>query len=197
MKIIDCQQGTPEWLQARCGVPSSSNFDKIITTKGEPSKQAEKYMYKLAGERVSGTIEETYQNGAMQRGTEMESEARQLYEIITDTEVRQVGFCLADGYGCSPDGMVGDKGLIEIKCPSMAVHVGYLIEGKLPAEYFQQVHGQLLVTGREWVDFISYYPGIKPFIFRVERDEKFLEALMAELKTFCERLEETVKKIGG
>ena len=178
MKIINCVQGTPEWFQARCGIPSASNFDKIITTKSEPSKQAEKYLYKLAGERVSKTIEESYQNGAMLRGTEMEDEARKLYELVTDNVVEKVGFCVTDDdrAGCSPDGLIGTDGGMEIKCPNMATHVGYLIDGKLPTDYFQQVQGGLYVTGRKWWDFVSYFPAIKPFIIRVERDEKFITA---------------------
>ena len=96
MKIIDVPQGTPEWFSARCGIPSSSNFDKIVTMDGKPSKQREKYLYKLAGERVSGITEESYTKGAMQRGKEMEDEARKLYTFHTGLEVQQVGFCITD-----------------------------------------------------------------------------------------------------
>jgi len=195
MEIINCDQGTEEWFAARCGIPSSSNFDKIVTTKGEPSKQAEKYGYKLAGEAIAGKAEETYKNSAMERGTILEDEARQLYQIVNDVEVEQVGFCKLEGFGCSPDGLVGDKGMLEIKCPMMATHVEYLLKGKMPTTYFQQVQGQLLVMGREWCDFMSYYPGIKPFAIRVERDEKFLALLKLELKLFCLNLEETINKI--
>jgi predicted phage-related endonuclease len=196
VKIINCQQGTDEWFLSRLGVPSASCFDKIVTMKGEPSKQAEKYLFKLAGEKVSGKAEETYQNDAMKRGVEMEDQARQLYQILTDTQVEQVGFCVADGgYGCSPDGLVGEDGMIEIKCPSIAVHVEYLLGGKLPSDYFQQCQGQLLVTGRKWSDFVSFYPGLKPLIVRVTPDEKFITALRAELEQFCVRLNETINKI--
>ena len=197
MKIIQCEQQTPEWFQARCGVPSTSNFDKIVTTKGEPSKQAEKYMFRLAGERITGSQEETYQNQAMQRGCELEAEARSFYELMTGETVEQVGFCLTDDSraGCSPDGIVGEDGLIEIKCPMMATHVGYLLDNKLPTDYFQQTQGQLFVTGRKWLDFISYYPAMKPLVIRVERDEEFIKKLEVELKVFCEKLEETVNKI--
>ena len=197
MKIINVIQGTDEWKNCRLGIPTSSNFEKLITTKGETSKQRYKYLYRLAGEKVSGNAEETYQNGAMQRGIELEDEARQMYQIVNGEEVEQVGFCLEDGekYGCSPDGLVGKDGGIEIKCPSMAVHVGYLIDNKLPSEYFQQTQGQLLVTGRKWWDFISYYPGIKPLIVRVKQDKEFHKALNAELKAFCDLLEETINKI--
>lgn len=195
MRIIDCIQGTPEWFAARLGVPSASNFDKIVTTKGEPSKQAQKYMYKLAGEYVSGSQEDTYQNAAMLRGTELEDEARAYYQMLNDVMVQQVGFCIADGFGCSPDGLVGEHGLVEIKCPSVAVHVEYILNGKLPTAYFQQVQGQLLVTGREWCDFISYYPLLRPFIIRVGRDSDFIDTLAKELKSFCKQLNETSERI--
>lgn len=195
MKIIDVLQSTPEWHKARCGIPTSSEFDKLLTTKGEVSKQRQKYLYQLAGETITGIAEETYQNAVMQRGKEMEAEARQLYQLITGKEVKEIGFCLADGYGASPDGLVGEDGLVEIKCPTMAVHVGYLLDNAFPLDYFQQCQGQLLVTERKWVDFMSYYPGIKPLIIRVMRDEKFIKALKIELEVFCRELPEIVAKI--
>jgi len=198
VKIINCDQRSEEWYACRLGVPSASSFDKIVTMKGEPSKQAQKYLYKLAGEYVSGTPEESYQNGAMQRGVELEAEAREMYEFTTDNKVEQVGFCLADGphaYGCSPDGLVGDDGALEIKCPSIAVHVEYLLGGTLPSDYFQQVHGQLLVTGRKWVDFMSYYPGLKPLITRVYPDSKFTPLLKAGLESSCKELIKIINQI--
>jgi hypothetical protein len=152
-------------------------------------------MYKLAGEILSGTSEETYQNVAMLRGIELEAEARNLYKMINDVEVEEVGFCLSDGYGCSPDGLVGKDGLIEIKCPIMSTHVEYLLDGTLPSDYFQQTQGQLLVTGRKWCDFVSHYPAIKPLIIRVERDEVFIKKLESELKVFCSELNDIVKKL--
>lgn len=198
MIALELDQQTPEWYAARCGVPSASNFDKIVTTKGEPSKQAQKYLYQLAGERVIGKQEETYQNGFMQRGVELEAEARQFYELVTDSIVQKVGLCFPDEsrqYACSPDGFVGIDGGLEIKCPSMAVHIGYVIDNVLPTEYLQQVQGNLLVTGRQWWDFVSYYPGLKPLIVRVERDEKFLAALKLSLELFHQNLEEITKRI--
>lgn len=195
MKIINCEQGTPEWYAARCGIPTSSCFDKLLCIDGKASKQATKYLYQLAGETIIGVMPESYQNEAMLRGKIMEAEARELYCLITGEEVQEVGFCLADGYGASPDGLVGDKGLLEIKCPNLATHVGYLIDNKLPADYFQQVQGQLFVTGREWCDFMSYYPGLKPLLIHVKRDEKFIKALRIELEVFCAELKELVIKI--
>lgn len=147
---------------------------------------------------MSGTCEDTYQNATMLRGIELEGEARNFYQIVNDVEVQQVGFCISDGdhkYGASPDALVGDDGGLEIKCPSMAVHVEYLLNGKLPTTYFQQVQGGLLVTSRKWWDFVSYYPGIKPLIVRVERDEVFIGKLKSELEKFCKDLDVVVNKI--
>lgn len=201
MKIINCEQGSEEWFSARCGIPSASNFDKIVTLKGEPSKQREKYLFTLAAERISGKKEETYSNFAMQRGIELEDEARKYYEMDKNVEIEQVGFCLSDDgtYGCSPDGLVYPEdghGLVEIKCPLAHTHIGYLIDGKMPSTYFQQVQGQILVTGADWCDFISYYPGVKPFLIRVKKDEVFIKKLENELKLFTKELNEIVKKIG-
>jgi len=197
MKIINCIQGSPEWFAAKCGVPSASNFDKLLTVKGEVSKQRVKYLYQLAGERITGISEESYQNGDMLRGKELEPEARKLYELIKSTKVQEVGFCLDEklGAGCSPDGLVRKNGLLEIKCPKLVIHVEYLLAYTLPLDYFQQIQGQLLVTGREWVDFVSYFPGLRPLIIRVKREEKFLKILKTELKVFCKELKEIVKKI--
>jgi putative phage-type endonuclease len=198
MKIINCVQGTEEWFKARCGVPSASNFEKIITTKGERSKQREKYLYQLAGETIVGKSEEAYTNGAMQRGQLLEAEAREAYELITGNTVVQLGFCVSEGEhicGASPDGLVAEDGALEIKCPSLAVHVSYLLSGGLPSDYFQQVQGQLFVTGRKWSDFVSYYPGIKPLIVRVYPDKEFVEALRTEIEAFCSDLKKIVEKI--
>jgi predicted phage-related endonuclease len=154
-------------------------------------------MYQIAGERLLGKSVEGYTNGNMQRGQELEAEAREAYEIITSQEVRQVGFCLSDNglYGVSPDGLIGDEGGLEIKCPTLPVHILYLLENKLPTDYIQQVQGQLLVTGRKWVDFFSYFPGIKPLIVRVYPDKEFIKMLRVELEVFCIQLKEVVEKL--
>jgi putative phage-type endonuclease len=197
MKILNFEQLSPEWHAIRLGRPSASKFDMIVTADGSPSKQRQKYLYQLAGEKVSGISPETYQNDAMLRGIELESEARKFYEIVTENVVTQVGFCLSDceKYGASPDGMIGEEGLLEIKCPIISTHVGYLLTNKIPTEYYQQTQGQLLVTGRKWVDFVSYYPGIKPLILRSVRDEGFIYLLKNELERFCKELEEVTDKI--
>lgn len=197
MRIIDVEQKTPEWFVARGGKPTASCFDQLLTTKGEQSKSRIKYMYKLAAERVSGVFEEGYQSAAMLRGNEIEEEARRFYEFTNGVEVQRVGFCVSDcdRYGCSPDGLVGDDGGIQIKCPQAHTHVGYLLDNKMPMDYFQQVQGELFVTGRKWWDFISYYPGLKPLVFRVTPDVAFHQALASELNGFCGELEQIVGRI--
>ncbi len=197
MITLDVAQGSLEWFAGRCGVPSASNFDKIVTTKGEPSKSATKYLWQLAGERITGKAEETYQNAAMQRGIELEAEAVGLYEMI-NAKTTEVGICYPDErklVAASPDRLVGKDGLLEIKCPLIYTHVGYLLDGTLPTDYFQQVQGQLYVTGRKWVDFMSHYPGMKPLIIRVKRDEKFIACLDAELAKFVSELQSVTEKI--
>lgn len=196
MKILNFEQRSPEWFAARCGLPTASDFDKIITTTGKTSTQRTKYMYQLVGEKLGGIPEEGFQSLAMTQGIAKEEEARKLYELAQEP-VQQVGFCVSDcgRFGCSPDGIVGEEGLVEIKCPLMSTHVGYLIENKIPTDYFQQIQGQLLVTDRKWVDFISYYPGLKPLIIRAKRDDVFIISLRNELKTFCKELDQLVEKL--
>lgn len=180
-EIINCEQGTPEWYKVRLGNATASCFDKIITSTGEKSASFRDYAFQLASELLTIEQDPFYQNEAMERGSELESDAREAYEEKFLEPVMQVGFILGDGFGYSPDGLVGDDGLIEIKCPSQKVHAKYLHGNKLPTEYRAQVQGGLLVSGRKWCDFISYHPNfIKPtdlFVKRIYRDEDFIKKL--------------------
>lgn len=197
MILIECEQGSIEWLSARCGIPSASNFDQVLTSKGEPSKSSTKYAYKLAAERVSGIKEEVFQSAAMARGCEVEQEAVDFYELTQGVSVQAIGFCLhpSKRFGCSPDRLVGEEGLLEIKCPLSHTQVEYLLDNKLPTEYIAQVQGQLLVTGRKWCDFLSYFPGLRPLIIRVERDETYIAKLEAALITLCKEIDIIADKI--
>ncbi len=197
MKTFDCIQGTEEWHALRCGIPTASNFDKIITPQGAASKQREKYLWRLAGEGITGIQELGYKSAAMEVGSEREQEARETYELITGIEVVQVGFCMPRGIRCgaSPDGLVGKDGEIEIKCPLIATHVSYLLKNKLPNDYIPQVQGQMFVTGRKWCDFMSYFPGLRPLIIRIYPDPEFQKKLKDELKQFCLDLEKIGDKI--
>ena len=179
MRLIDCEQGSDEWIAARLGIPSASMFGKIITTQGKWSTQADAYINQLVAEKLTGEQTYVYQNEHMARGTELEPEARAMYEFIKEVEVSEVGFCLHDTLdaGCSPDGLIAEDGGLEIKCPAPATHVEYLKAGVLPSKYKQQVMGCLWITGREWWDFVSYHPTMKTLIVRVERDEEYIAAL--------------------
>lgn len=198
MIIIDgIDQLSPAWFKMKAGIPGASSFDKIVTSKGEPSKQSQKYLCQLAGEAIVGDKMEAYTNTTMQRGIELEGEARALFELINNVEVKQVGLCFADEqrkYLCSPDGLLPNSGL-EIKCPLVHTHVEYLLKRKLPIEYIQQVQGSMLVTGFSSWWFVSYYPGIKPLIIKIKRDEKFIEKLKIALDCFCIDLVMIVKKL--
>jgi len=197
MIIEECQQGTEEWMNLRKGIPTSSCFDKIVTTKGEPSKSAQNYMYQLAGERLAGVKTETYQNAAMLRGIEMQGEAVALFKFLKDVDVKEVGLCYRDEqkrYSCSPDGLMDLEGL-EIKCPLIHTHVGYLLSGSLPMDYYQQVQGSMFVTGFPAWWFMSYYPGLPPMILRVERDDVFCAKLKVALDGFCDDLDKITDKL--
>ena len=196
MRIDQNEQGSPEWLAARLGIPSASMFAKLVTTKGIWSASADAYINQLVAERLTGEREEVFQSHHMLRGTELEPDARDLYSLISDAEVTEVGFCLHDtlSAGCSPDGLVGAEGGLEIKAPAPATHVEYLRGGVLPSKYKQQVMGCLWITGREWWDFVSYHPTMKPLIVRVERDEEYIAALEKCVTKAVNLIEENVEK---
>jgi len=198
MIILDCEQNSPEWFTARAGRPTASCFDQIITPKtGKASTQAQKYLYTLAGERIAGAKAETYTNAWMERGIEIEAEARDLFQMVNDVEVRQVGVVYPDEhklFSCSPDGLMESEGL-EIKCPAMHTHVGYLLAGTLPADYIPQVQGSMLITGFLHWNFVSYYPGLPPLILKVARDDIFCAKLKVALTSFCEELDQVEAKL--
>ena len=195
---VDIEQLSPDWFKLRGAIPTASNFEKIVTSKGEPSKQQQAYLYQLAGESLIGRKEESYTNYAMQRGIDLEPEAKSFYEFLTGNTLRQVGLCYQDErqkWACSPDGLIDDVGLYELKCPLLHTHVNYLLKGTVPTEYIQQIQGSLMICGYKWADFMSYYPGVKPLIIRVERDERFISKLANELDRFCMELAETIERL--
>jgi hypothetical protein len=201
MLEFNVPQLSDEWFQCRIGIPSASCFSKVVTSKGEPSKQARDYAYTLAGERIIDSKVETHQSAAMLRGVEMEEEARQLFELMTGYTVRQTGIIYPDEnkqYSCSPDGIIDEieEGL-EIKSPLLHTHVGYLIAGKLPVDYVQQVQGSMLITGFKAWHFFSYYPGMPPLHLKVNRDETFIGKLKEQLDQFCGLVDRTVEQLRG
>ena len=203
MIVDNCIQLSPEWYQARTGIPSASNFGKILSPTGKPSKQSEKYILQLAGERILGKKVESFQSQAMLDGIETEQEAREWYEYDKETDTEQVGLCYKNKYkkySCSPDMRIGDNGG-EIKCPILTTHVEYLLGDKLPIIYIPQVQGSIFITESEWWDFLSYHPGMPRFHKRIYRDDKYIKKMVAELYTFCEQLDEIhcqlLKKVEG
>lgn len=192
MITLDVQQGSAAWLEARRGLPTASNFDKLITAKKmQPSEQASKYRNLLLAEWLLGTnLDEDVGSQFMQRGEALEQGARDFYEMRQELDVTEVGFVLREDRraGCSPDGLVGTEGGLELKCPSPAVHIGYLLDGMGDA-YRAQVQGCLMITGREWWDWLSYHPTLPPVLVRCYRDEPFIKALGGILDAFCDHLD--------
>ena len=198
VEMVDIDQNSPEWDEARRGVITASCFSNIVQRTGKPSTQRKKYLYKLAAEVVSGYKVASYSNAIMERGHEVEQEARQAYSDATLNEIDHVGFCFMDEshrVGASPDGLVGEDGGVEIKCPDAHTHVEYLLSNKLPVKYLQQVQGSMYVTGRSWWNFVSYYPGLKPLILKVERDDKFIGLLDAEITKSIDEMDKVIKAI--
>ena len=197
MIILDMEQGSDEWLAARLGRPSASMFSKLITTKGKPSTQAGGYINKLAGERLSGESEAFYTNEHMVRGTELEPEAREAYEFISGNNVLEVGFVVDPSfeYGCSPDGLIGTDGGIEIKCPAATTMMKYYQDSEeLVKAYYQQIQGCMWVTKRDWWDAFAYHPKMKHVLVRVPRDDTFIAKLAVEVEAAVIEIKNQVEK---
>jgi len=182
MKIIDAVQGTPEWLAARSGRVTASMISNVLM-KPETAGFRD-YQAQLVAEILTGKPQGSdYTNAHMQFGTETEPLARSAYEAETGFSVDEVGLCIhpnIERAGASPDGLVGNSGLVEIKCPKVATHLAYQIAGVVPAGYKNQMMWQMAVTGRDWCDFVSFRPDLPEhlqlFIVRFKRDsEKILE----------------------
>jgi putative phage-type endonuclease len=199
--IIDSyKQYEPAWFKARLGNPGASNASKILTNTGDPSKQTKEYMYQLAGEVVAGKHEETYQSTHMTTGLEREDEARMVFAMNYEVEVDQVALVYKDDkrmFHASPDGIIGTETGIEIKCPMIKTHVKYLLDGKLPTDYFAQIQMSLYVCEREHWHFCSYYPDLPLFTVKVYRDEKWIARLEKELESFCFELSGLITKLKG
>ena len=199
-RVIYCEQGSPEWHQARCGIISSSNMKSLFTSRGEKTASGvrETYLNQVIAERLMQKPMDTFQSYDMERGTLLEAQARANFEMYLDVTVQEVGFHMHDDHdiGCSPDGLFADTG-VEIKCPKANTHVRYMRSKKLPTEYIQQVQGTMYVMNLERYYFMSYHPDLKPIIIEVKRDneliDKAAEILIAAaniVKTETEKLNE-------
>lgn len=191
MRIIDCVQGSDAWLTARLGIPTASQFHRIITAaKGDLSKSARKYAHELVAETLLGRPLEKPPGSpyAMARGKALEPAAFHQYEFTHDVEVRRVGFVTTDDgrIGGSPDGLIiGARGGLEIKCTMDEGHMGIFIDGP-GDDYKQQVQGNLAIAELEWWDLHAYHPELPPATIRTVRDEPYISKMRAALAEFLD-----------
>jgi len=199
------QQGTAEWHQLRLGKVTASRVADILSkTKTGPSASRQNYLIELALQRTTGIIQESYSNAAMEWGTLTEPQARVAYEVKSDNFVDRIAFVDHPSiawFGCSPDGLVSDRGLVEIKCPNSATHWEYFKSKEPPKKYFIQMQAQLTCTQRDWCDFFSFDPRMPErsqlLIVRVNRDETFISLMEAEIKQFLSEVENEVNLMRG
>lgn len=193
-------QGSDEWHKARLGkVTASRVADVVAKTKSGYSASRANYMAQLIAERLTGVVQESYTNDAMRWGTETEPEARAAYEFYSGNRVIEVGFIhhpQIELSGASPDGLVADAGLVELKAPNTATHIDTLLGKSIPGKYETQMLWQMACTGREWCDFVSYDPrmpeDMRFFCRRLHRDEKRIAELESEVRSFLSELDEKI-----
>lgn len=198
-------QGSEEWFNERLGRATASRIADIVArTKTGYSTSRENYCTELALERLTSTRQESFSNGAMQWGTDTEPLARAAYEAHTGAMVEEVGMVPHPSIlmsGASPDGLIDRDGLIEIKCPNSATHAKTLLGGKPDGKYITQMQWQMACTGRKWCDFVSFDPRfpahLQLFVLRVDRDDKAIKELEAEVSTFLDEVTEMVKKLNS
>jgi putative phage-type endonuclease len=197
------EQGSPEWLAIRLGKVTASRIADVLA-KGKSGEAAtrEDYRTELVVQRLTNEPGESFTNAAMEWGTQTEPMARIAYEAHANVFVEQVAFVdhpTIEWFGCSPDGLVGETGLIEIKCPASKKHLKYLLGANPPAKYVPQMQCQMAVTGREWCNFVSYDPrlpeDLQLFVVRLERDEEYIKAMEAEVEKFLGEVSEMYSKL--
>jgi hypothetical protein len=193
----DVAQYSDEYDRLRLGIPTSSNFHKIITPQGKPSKQWREYACVLIAERILQQKIEFYNSPAMERGLIVEADAVDWYEFDQDVTTQRVGFITDDNdtLGCSPDRLVGAEGLLEIKAPLPHTQVDYWISGEISERFRPQLQGQLYISQRSWVDIVCWHDVLPKLVMRVEPDEKFIEALDRELLIFNYFIDRVMDKI--
>lgn len=197
---INAIQGSPDWHAARLGHLTASTATDLLTPRLTLSSKREATIHKLLAEIFMGEVYDSFGgNRATERGHEFEGEALAAYEFITGRSWRSVGFCRHSGLrwvGASPDGLVDDTGGCEVKCPeNPAIHLGYLFGGDVPGRHMHQVQFSLWVTGRDWWDFVSYYPGLPLACFRTVRDLEFSDAYSEHVPVFVAELEDGIARI--
>ena len=199
------EQGSEEWLKIRLGkVTASGVADVLAKTKSGVSASRGNYLIKLAIQRVTGVVEETYTNDAMQWGKDNEAQARVAYEVASGNFVDQVAFVdhpTIAWFGASPDGLVNQDGLVEIKCPNSATHWSYIKDDGPPTKYYIQMQAQMACTGRSWCDFVSYDPRMPErsqlFIKRVMREDSYIAEMEAKVNKFLDEVAVEVNLMKG
>ena len=213
MTVIDCEQGSREWVEARLGIPTASQFSRLLTPKRmQVSASRHRYRAELLAEWITGDPVDEFETEWTERGKALEPLARSHYGIVWDVAPKQVGLCtrrvsalvpFGDGnlsvdidVGASPDALVGDDGLLELKCPGIVNHVMYCADGGVPSAYKMQVQGQLWVTGRKWADFMSFYPDApEQLLVRVEPDPAVQDAFDEVIPAFVAELAESRRNL--
>lgn len=200
MLVHDVEQGADEWYALRAGKPTASNFSMLVTSKGEPSKQMSTLAATLAGEAFAGKPLDPWEgNKWTERGKELEDEARNKYAVIKNVVPIMVGFITDDKerYGCSPDSLIGDEGMLEIKCLKAERHIKailyYEANGRIPTDYVQQTQGQMLVAERKWCDLVFYHPDLPILIIRQHRITPVITGLKAQLNRVLEERDKILK----
>lgn len=195
----DIEQGTETWRLARLGLPTASVFHTVMAKgkDGGASVTRRSLLYSLAGEIMTGQPAEGYENADMIRGREMESEARAYYAFMTNEHVKQVGFIRNGSKGCSPDSLIGESGMLEIKTKKPSVLIEALLRSDPPPEHRAQLQGALWVAEREWIDFIAYWPRMPECLHRVHRDEAHIRDIAAAVDRFNDELAALVVRLRG
>jgi putative phage-type endonuclease len=196
-------QSDPQWATARVGhVTASRIADLMAKTKTGWGASRANYAAQLVAERLTGNASESYSNAAMQWGVETEPHARAAYEFRTDATCGEAAFLKhpkIEWAGASPDGFVGDDGLVEFKCPNTATHIDTLLGAKVPEKYVLQMQWQLACTGRAWCDFVSFDPRLpeemRMFLRRVDRDNTLIGTLEREVEVFLAEIDDTLKQL--
>lgn len=191
--FMDIEQGTDQWRACRAGIPTASMFSAILA-KGQ-GKTRKSYMNRLAAEIITGEPLESYSNQSMARGHAMEDDARRFFAFLHDIEPQQVGFIRNGQKGCSPDSLIGDIAMLEIKTQRGDLLIETLLKDEFPSEHKAQVQGQLWVAEREICHLIVFWPSMPPFIKTVGRDEKYISDLGAEVARFNDELAQLVERI--
>jgi putative phage-type endonuclease len=197
------EQRTEEWFRARVGKATASRIADVLSKiKTGESASRKNYKMELVVQRLTGQLGESFTNAAMEWGTATEPQARMAYEAHTGSFVEEKGFVdhpTIEWFGCSPDGLVGDDGLIEIKCMNTANHVETIIEGKPPSRYIPQMQCQMAVTGRQWCDFVAFDPrlpeDLQLLVVRVDRDQEYIDQMEVEVKQFLSEVNDLFNQL--